>query len=961
MNKKLLLAAATIPVIVTVPIAVGAEDIASSITIEGKPTVNETLTASIKGLGNTIIKGYQWYYVDTEATETGTNSSTKKPISGATAMTFKVPAEAAGKTVMVEATSTEGKVYKSNVSPINKLTLEITKPTLAGYSDSNFVAPGETIKVGGAVVTDKEGATLQTSQVTYSYQWFYKVGEAFTIIDGATGGNYTIPVGALEKNMDTIMVKVTAKVGAFVVESDFSNVVTVSNAPSETLISAIDALRSSEAKYNLTKLDEFKANVEAINSQYQALAPPAKANVKNYALLERALADIKAIEAINEKMNKIGEVEADKLPKYIEGIEADYDKLDLLQRSLDVGDALYTSIQSIIKAPTDLEEIAKVRKISQEIANLINYENHIIQYVPANVEALQAAVDTIEAEIAKLSSSYQSTVQNLAILNDAKQDIKKIAQFDKSFEKLLGILTPEKQVTIAKSIRTAYDKLTYKQRQLVSADNITKLLEAENAEEAQITALNTEIESYIGDDMYPINPTEQTWQEHVTNVNRIISQYKNLTKTSEAKIIGYLEITQLQKDFKTADKVNKQIKEYDGLSKVSGVKESKLNSSYNNALNAYNKLTKLQQSLVYNEDLLLNHPPNVTIDDKGKEPADKAAALALKTDIAKFANITNYSFTTLEQDVNKATAAYKALSSAARKHVTNYHLLTAASKDVKAVASFHKKVQTAREEMNVAKQAKKIETVEKAYAKLPANQQHLANKEYQSLLDNRLEDDMAADITLFNENIGKIVFNGAYTVPLEEIKTLSLQYKNLSTSDKKRITNASILKTAEADVKKVESFMKQYDKSFISKPETVLKAFAKLTAKQVGLVKEDVRQALIEAEKGQQGSNEAGFGVVESINGLLVKGQYIENLQEKVSTIRSTYDKLSASEKKVVKNYSKLTQAEADLKKVAEVHALYEAIPAENGDTARKAWKTAFGKLSKKLELLYTDMYKEDK
>ena len=955
LNKKLLFAAAAIPVVLTVPTAVGAEE-SSTIKITGQPAVNETLTASIKDLGSTIIKGYQWYYVDSEAASDA-DTSTKKPISGATTMTFKIPAEAAGKTVMVEATSTEGTVYKSEWQPINGLSLEITKPTLKGYSDSNFVAPGETIKVGGAVVTDKAGATLQSSQVTYSYQWFYKVDEAFTIIPDATGASYTIPASALDKNMKNIMVSVTAKVGTYVVESDFSNEVEVSNAAAETLITAIDALRLSEGQYNITSLAEFKANVEALDNQYQALAPPSKENVKNYAILERALADIKAISALHEKMDKLNEVEAEKLPKYIEGIEADYDKLDLLQRSLDVGDALYNSILEIIKAPTDVEEIAEVRKISQAISDLINYENHIIRYVHTNVEELQAAIDAIEADIAKLSTSYQSTIQNLNIIKDAQQDIKKIDQFVKSFDKLSGTIAPEKQVTIAKSIRTAYEKLTYKQRQLVPAEKITQLLEAENAEEAQIYMINNEIESYIGDDMYPINPTEQTWQEHVTNVNRIISQYKNLTTTSKAKIIGYKELTQLQKDFKIADKVNKKIKEYDGLSKVSGVKESKLKSSYNSALKAYNKLTSLQQSLVYDEDLLLNHPPKVTIDDKGKEPADKAEALALNANIKKFADITNYSFTALEKDVNAATAAYKNLSSAARKHVTNYHLLTAASKDVRAVASFHKKVQTAREEMNVAKQAKKIETVEKAYAKLPANQQHLAHEQYQSLLNNRLEDGNAPDVDELNEAIGKIIAKGEYTVTLEEIKSLSLHYKNLSTSDKKRITNASILKTAEADVKKVESFMKQYDKSFSTKPETVIKAFAKLSAKQVGLVKADVRQALIEAQKGQQESNEAGFAVVESINSLVQKGVYKTGLQEAVSNIRIAYDKLSASEKKVVKNYSKLTQAEADLKKVAEVYALFEAIPAENGEAARKAWKTAYAKLSKKLELLYKDMY----
>lgn len=36
---------------------------------------------------------------------------------------------------------------------------------------------------------------------------------------------------------------------------------------------------------------------------------------------------------------------------------------------------------------------------------------------------------------------------------------------------------------------------------------------------------------------------------------------------------------------------------------------------------------------------------------------------------------------------------------------------------------------------------------------------------------------------------------------------------------------------------------------------------------------------------------------------------------------------------------------------------LYVAITAENGETARKAWQTTYGKLSKKLELLYNAAY----
>lgn len=355
---------------------------------------------------NTIVKGYQWYYLEAETTREGAGTPKKTPISGATTMSFTLLAEAASKTVMVEATSTEGTVYKSNPLNIGSLSLAITKPTLDGYSTSKFVAPGETVKVGGAIVTDTGGAKLQSSQITYSYQWFYQVGESFTVIDGAKSGTYTIPADAIEKGISNIRVAVTAKVGASVVESGISdNMLTVSKEPSNTLISAIEALRISDTKYNVTKFEEFKAAVTAVDSKYEALSAPAKANVTNYAVLKRALADIEAISALDEKVKKVDVSDQD-LPKHLKDIEEVYDKLDVLQRSLDVGGALYNTIRAMLKDPTDIEEITKVRELSQAIVNLLNYDNNVIKYVPTSVELLQEAVEAIEADIAKLSKSY---------------------------------------------------------------------------------------------------------------------------------------------------------------------------------------------------------------------------------------------------------------------------------------------------------------------------------------------------------------------------------------------------------------------------------------------------------------------------------------------------------------------------------------------------------------------------
>ncbi|MBG9456336.1 rhoptry protein [Lysinibacillus sphaericus] len=953
MNKKLLFTAAAIPAALFVPTVAGAAG-ADTVTVTGKNTVNETLKASIENLpANSIVKGYQWYYVG------DSKDSTNKPISGATTASFTVPVEAAGKAVFVEATTTEGNKYKSEPRSINELQLSITKPRIE--SSSKYAVPGESVQVGGAIVTDDAGAKLQNNQITYSYQWFYKVGESFTIIDGATKDTYKIPNNALTDGITDIMVKVQAKVGTFLAESDESEVITVSNEPSDSMIEEINTLLINDNKYNVTSLESFKAKVTELESKYEALSAAAKANVKNYDVLKRATADVDLISKLNEKVDKVNEVNEKDLSKYLKEIEEAYDKFDLLQRSLDLNDVLYNSIKNILKDPTDIDEFKEVRRLNQAIVALLDYKSSFVTYAPTTIESLKSAVETIEKDIAKLSQNYRATVQNQVILSDAKSDIKKVEQYIKLFDKLSEKDSPSKQVTTAKSIRTAVEKLTYKQLKLVPEKYMNTLLKAENAENSQIDSLNREIDSYVGDvdDSYPIDPSKDSWQGHVNNVNRIINEYKGLTKNSAAKIVGYNSLITLQKDFKAAEKIIKDMDAYQKLSETPGVAESKLKTNYTNVLKAYNKLTSLQQSLVYNANDFLLNTPTITVDLNGKEPADKAAALALKAEVEKLANVTKYTFAQFESAVNAATTKYKNLSSGGRKYVTNYYLLTAATKDLSGVKSFHKKVQAARQETDAAKQAKKIQTVQTAYAKLPANQQHLAKQQYEDLLNNRLED--APDVTTLINEIAKIVSNDndTYTVSIEKINELSNEYKKLSSSDKKRITNASILTTAVSDVKKVESFMKTYEKSFTSNPTTVIKAFNKLTSKQMSLVSPEIRQSIIDKDKGQQQSNESALKLVEAINSLLVNGEYIDDLETKVKEIRTTYDGLSSSEKSVVKNYSKLTQAESDLKKVADVHALYVPSTEEN-EAARKTWQTAYGKLSKKLEILYKKMYAND-
>lgn len=58
-----------------------------------------------------------------------------------------------------------------------------------------------------------------------------------------------------------------------------------------------------------------------------------------------------------------------------------------------------------------------------------------------------------------------------------------------------------------------------------------------------------------------------------------------------------------------------------------------------------------------------------------------------------------------------------------------------------------------------------------------------------------------------------------------------------------------------------------------------------------------IRQAIITKEKELQ-SSEVVVTLIESIDGLLIKGEYIANLETKVKELRTIYDSLNASDKK---------------------------------------------------------------
>ncbi|MEG0383328.1 MAG: hypothetical protein RR642_01110 [Solibacillus sp.] len=941
--------------------------------------VNSTIYADIKNLGETF-KSYQWYYLENDK---------KTPIAGATKYELIIPVEAAGKDLIVEVKTESGQTYTSAPTKVEVLKLMMTdKPIVTGFSldeieiSSNmFALPGDKLTVTNPVVKD-DVRELKANQIAYSYQWMYEVDGSYSYIEGATAATYTIPKDAIDKEMKNIVVRVTAKVGTAKPISGHSLNVTVADTPADSLDKAIETeLLKKDANgaviYKALDFGKFEGLIIKWNSHYAGLTAAAKAKVTKYDILKRATEDHALITALKDKVDKANALPDDpaKLQNF-RALWAEYEQLDLLQRSLDFESKMFKAIQNGLGNTSSTFEIKEVIAINEAILDLLEdlttngtgLQYGLVQYKEKEIAKLQEEITKIENRIAKLPNDYQMMVQNQGILTTAKSDIKKVQAFIKKFDKLDLKAVPKKQISTAKSIRSAYNKLTIKQMSLVPSTKLADLKQAEDTTQEEnrvqpfINKLFLEEKDAMGNLTYKtyVVQTAESWSGYSKDVNTAISEYKSLTKQAASKVKGYQQTLTLQKDLKVAEKVVKQIETY-LLLNPAGTQFSKLKSSHKSMVQAYNKLTTLQQSLVYNKDLIgespVENPPGTgTPPDPGTPPdnetaEDKAKAQVIIDeiiDVLKKSTSTEINEYALK--IDSVIMNYKQLPSKARKYVTNYDALMTMQKDVKAVLSFIKKANDADAELNTSKKYTKIQSAKTAYAKLSAKQQELAAKRYSELMKQLDDPKEFENLVTFNGNLYSLVVGDLYVKSIVDIKEYEIIYKELSSAEKKQITNYPILKQAISDMKKVESFLKKYQTE--KTQASALKSFASLTAKQTSLIPNDIREDISKELKEQQDTNENALKLIGDIDGLLQNGVYTNpaGLKDEVKGLRKNYEDLpSASEKSLVKNYSKLEQAERDSQKVDDVKSLF--------DTDKETWQKEYNRLSKRLELLYNELY----
>ncbi|WP_155591517.1 hypothetical protein [Lysinibacillus cavernae] len=902
--------------------------------IEGNDYVNGQLVAKIEGLSSstdkpTVFTNFQWYVVE---------DNKAKPIANETKLELVIPPLAADKSIFFEAKTEDGLIYVSPNKKIQKLNLNIEAIEFEGFTGGDFVVPGDTLKVKIPVVTTETNTsqkiTLASKQVSFTYQWLYKIGSSYSIIPNATTPSYMIPKDTQESAMKDIVVKVTAKVGDQVVSAIALTPISISDDHIQAIEKQIGTLLTVDSHKRVVYTNDIQSVIAQIENQYQKLTSAAKSQVTNYSILQRAVADMAKVERIAEKIKALDEKTS---LQTLQQLKAEYDQLDYLQRSLDTGNSYQQLLKLLLENPDSQKELVKLGEINGLITALLgDVIDPIQQYAPENTNVLAEKIAEIDVKINALLPGYKMVVQNQAILTMAKADLKSAQKFEKLFDKLQG-QTSKQKVATAKSIRSAYLKLNLRQQALVEY-RLSLLEEAENAEATELDTIAQLIQEVENTDA-----SKETWDKLLANVKTIISLQKSLKSYNDVAKTN--EMIQMQKDLKAAEKVISQLEKYNSVF-TTETKYNKIQSAFNSALKAYNKLTITQQKYVYNANILDKIPinsetPSETNDDAtaGKKFSDD-----INTAIKDSSNFENYA-RSVDELVNK----YKELSKGVKKYVTNYADLKAAEANVKAVRSFEKKVNDALNEADSNKQYSKMQAVLKAYSKLNAIQQKLAEALY-----NQINEKIMEHTTGYNDLNEELVDANGYIFSLNAVKDKINKYNALFSTEKKLITNAQDIKQAIHDVKAVESFIKKFQTNLEKNPSAIIKDFRKLTTLQVSLLKgyevevngqlTSLLEEINKMETSEQTANDLVVEMIDLINELQKDGYYVSDIESRLMEIRNKYNSLTAMQQKLVKNYSKLTQAESDVQKVKEVKLL-------EGD--EEAWQKAYNKFSKKLEQLY--------
>ncbi|MEK4700158.1 hypothetical protein MKX47_11220 [Solibacillus sp. FSL R7-0668] len=341
----------------------------------------------------------------------------------------------------------------------------------------------------------------------------------------------------------------------------------------------------------------------------------------------------------------------------------------------------------------------------------------------------------------------------------------------------------------------------------------------------------------------------------------------------------------------------------------------------------------------------------------------------LISDINKLIEKTSY--TDLQNEVNKLLADYNQLNDRAKATITNYAKLDEYVQGFKVVDPLTKEFDKLytdyknfkAEGNSTVKQAellKSMNSLRQSYNILTAKQREIyklfeTNNAYPSIaqlyelivkIDDKHNTDYVTNeaVEKFNEKVAGNIFKGEYKInyvdPSNELEELTAfeatikQYLDeVKTFDKayQPLLKTDVLKTAQADVKKVRVVIEKINKISTQtgkkKASAIIaaeKAYNKLNIAQATLISDSTKEKLFEPftadeEQSQEDAKLAAQDLIVQINDILPAGagkEYsldIELLESELADIAAKYKLLTSDQKKLVTNYKSVSQVKRDV------------------------------------------------
>ena len=414
-------------------------------------------------------------------------------------------------------------------------------------------------------------------------------------------------------------------------------------------VTVLDAVEY--AQKTIDALDDITLNsekaIEEAKKAYNLLTDEQKEQIKN--------AD--AIKTAEEKLSKLQVENAESKISVIGDVTLD--SKDAIKDARDTYDAL-TDDQKKQVTNYDVLETAEAKLSDLQVENVKTKIDGIGEVTLSSSSTIKAARTAYNA----LTDDQKKQVTNYDVLQKAESELSDLQKADAVVTKIknIGKVTLKSESKI-KQARTAYNKLTDKQKTLVTNYDVLEKAEKDLADLKAADQVSKNITN-IGTvtlESEDVIKEARTAYDALTDAQKELVSNKDVLEKAEKDLA----------DLKAADQVSKNITNI-------GTVTLESEDAIKEARTAYDALTDAQKKLVSNKDVL--EKAETTLKElQDAKAADVKAAEEVTNKISAIGDVTLES----EDAIKEARTAYDALTDAQKELVSNKDVLEKAETTLK--------------------------------------------------------------------------------------------------------------------------------------------------------------------------------------------------------------------------------------------------------------------------------------